>query len=303
MQIVELLRQHNVPFKTDGQHHHARTGWVQVDCPYCASTSGFHMGLSTSRPIATCWRCGSRSLGEVLWLITDKKVGLKHSGLKYAHTSRTVVSGTYKQPTGVLPMHPLHKGYLLKRGFDCDLMETLWHVQGIQGRFDSLLWRLFIPIYMQGRPVSWTTRSIAPNPGLRYISASEDEEAVNHKTLLYGEEHCSQTVVVCEGPLDVWAVGPGAVCTFGTAFTPAQLNRIAKYSRRILCYDAAGDRAGESAVAALGAVLSMMPGTTDIVKLTTANDPGAAACAELRELREFAFGDSYGIGKLWDVCA
>lgn len=258
------------------------------------------MGLSIARPVASCWRCGSRRMSEVLWLLTDKRVGLKSSGLEYHHTKRERLTGAYKPLSGLGPMTDIHKGYLLHRGYDWEIVENFWRVQATRHRWDSFLWRLFIPVYLDGQPVSWTTRSIAKDPGLRYISASEDEEAISHKTLLYGEEHCDQTVIVVEGPLDVWAVGPGAVCTFGTAFTPQQLNRLAKYSRRILVYDAQGDTAGERAVEGLGAALAMLPGTTDIVKLTTGSDPGSASCDELMELRYFAFGASYGIGKLWN---
>jgi DNA primase len=155
---------------------------------------------------------------------------------------------------------------------------------------------LFIPIILQGAEVSFTTRAIHDN-GLRYISAAESEEAVSHKEILYGEEHCAQTVVVVEGPLDVWAGGPGFACTFGTAFTPAQLLRISRYPRKILCYDS-GDSAGELAVAGLAAALAVMPGTTEIVKLHTGKDAASADYDEIIELRRYAFGSEEGCGRI-----
>lgn len=302
MNIVELLEKHNIPHRSNGTHHHARAGWVQVDCPYCASVGGFHMGLCIARPRASCWRCGSRRIGDVLWQISGGKFGLKGADLKYAHTRQDVVHGNYKPPAGAGPLHTLHKGYLLRRGYDCDMVEHLWRVTGTQWQAGPMLWRLVIPIFLDGRAVSWTSRSIAKDPGLRYISADPTEEAVPHKSLLYGEEHCGQSVIVCEGPLDVWAIGPGAVCTFGTAFTPAQLNRLARFSRRVLVYDSDANRAGENAVAKLAAVLSMLPGTNEIIKLDTGSDPGAAHPVELTELRQHVFGNGYGCGKLEHLC-
>lgn len=300
MNVVELLIKYNIPHRLNGQHHHARAGWVQVDCPYCANTGGFHMGLNLAKPRASCWRCGSRRVGDVLWMISGGKVGVK--GVQYSHQTAVRGVGTYKPPQGAGPLDILHKGYLLHRGYDPDAVAALWHVTGTGWQPGPMLWRLVIPIHLDGVPVSWTSRSIAKNPGLRYISADATEELVPHKTLLYGEEHCDQSVIVCEGPLDVWAVGPGAVCTFGTAFTPAQLNRLAKFSRRVLVYDRDANRAGDNAVAQLAGVLSMLPGTNEIIKLDTGSDPGAATFAELTELRKYVFGNGYGCGKLEYLC-
>jgi len=63
------------------------------------------------------------------------------------------------------------------------------------------------PSDYKGRIVSWTTRSIS-NQGKRYINASEREESVSMKTLLYNEDYARHCVIVTEGPGDVWRIGP-----------------------------------------------------------------------------------------------
>jgi hypothetical protein len=300
--IIEFLKQHNIQAKEKGQHHHTRDGWVQVDCPYCCIGGGWHMGLAIGRPVASCWRCGSRPIWETLKLLLGGHAA-NIRDLKYAHTRRVARTGTFKRPANVKPLTDLHRGYILKRGIDCDVVETFWHVSSIAWDGTRLAGRLYIPVLLQGDEVSYTTRAIHDN-GLRYISAAEDEEAVSHKDLLYGEEHCAQTVLVVEGPLDVWSVGPGCCCTFGTAFTPAQLLRLSRYPRRVLCYDAEmeGTGAGDKAVASLAAALSVMPGTTEVVKLSTGKDPSAARYEEVLELRRFAFGSEQGCGRIRNLC-
>ena len=87
-------------------------------------------------------------------------------------------------------------------------------LQGI-GLHPRLPWRLFIPIHSHGRPISWTTRSIGTKDKKKYITASPAEEAAPHKQTLYGLDYCRHTVIVVEGPLDAWNIGPGAAATYG----------------------------------------------------------------------------------------
>jgi hypothetical protein len=85
--------------------------------------------------------------------------------------------------------------------------------------------------------VSWTTRSISDTVKKKYRNASADQEAVSLKEIVYGADYCRGTALVFEGPPDVWRVGPGAVCTFGTIWSLQQLFLLAKFPRRIVCYD------------------------------------------------------------------
>jgi hypothetical protein len=108
-----------------------------------------------------------------------------------------------------------------------------------------------------------------------------------HRNLLYGEDYCRHTILVHEGPLDVWAVGPGATATCGTEFSPAQIRRIARYPRRGICFDS--EPAAQTRARRLAAQLSLFPGETDLIKLD-ANDPGSAGAKELAELRGYLEG-------------
>lgn len=267
------------------EHKHGRTGWVQVDCPYCGPASGkYHLGISLSTGAAACWRCGPHNTAKALALITGGSAGKLRDRIDGATLEAPQVRrvGTYKPPAGVAPMLGGHRAYLTRRGFDAARIAALWGVEGI-GAGGRLGWRLFIPIHHLGEPVSWTTRSIKPKEVRRWVSAGYEEEAVHHKDILYGADYANNAIIIHEGPTDVWATGPGAVATCGTGFTDAQVRLMARYPVRTVCFDssaAAQRRADE-----LATMLASFPGTTHSVALETGDDPAEAEEEELAELR------------------
>lgn len=131
--------------------------------------------------------------------------------------------------------------------------------------------------------VSWTTRSISDRHSERYISASPQEESIDHKTLLYSEDYVRETIIVCEGPTDVWRIGPGAVSTFGTSFSQGQVDKICRYPRRVVCFDR--ESFAQRRAAELCDLISPFPGETFNIKLETGKDPGNCDIKEIKKLR------------------
>jgi len=241
MKFKDILSEYNIPIAPAG-HHHAREGWIQIDCPYCGRDSHkWHMGYSIAGNYVNCWRCGSHRLIDTLMEIT---------GLSYNQAKKLLRSldhehieekqkplGRLVMPTGIQKLHQAHKCYLRDRGFDWKEIEYIWKIWGITVS-SRLPWRIWIPIHYHGEIVSWTTRSISKNPKItRYISAGENEEAMPHKELLYGEDFARYAVIVVEGVFDAWRIGQGAVATFGSGYSNGQLERIAKYPTRAICFD------------------------------------------------------------------
>jgi hypothetical protein len=157
-------------------------------------------------------------------------------GLTVSHDVAYVPKGRLELPAGLVPLMKQHKRYLQGRGFDADDLVRLWGIQAI-GLAVDLAWRIFIPAYYQGQVVSWTTRSISDNVTSRYWSAGQDQESMPLKHLLYGEQYCQNTVIVTEGPLDAWAIGPGAVSVCGVSYTQQQVSRMVRYPTRVICFD------------------------------------------------------------------
>lgn len=280
MKIEDVLKKYNVEYHTEGKH--TRQGWIQLNCPFCEGP--LYLGYNLANKYFNCWRCGPlKRIGTLAAIIqqpwnVSKKL---FNDLIPEHDRPTKQAGKLVLPAELGPLLKCHKDYLRERGYKIKELERLWKIQGI-GRALHLKWRIFIPIYHGGRVVSWTTRSISDKVEARYISASPDQEAVRHKTILYGEDYVRHSIIVHEGPLDVWRTGPGAVATLGTGFVRSQVAAIAKYHRRIICFDnepKAMRRAEE-----LADLLEGYPGETYVVQLDS-KDPGTASDREVQKLR------------------
>lgn len=261
MKFVDVLAEHGVEFIYDGDKH-CRPGWVQLKCPFCRSGK-FHLGYNLSKGYLSCYKCGFHNPTETLVAATDMPwkqakalLGdLEHDRQEVAAVKR----GKLAVPDGVKDMTRAHRDYLRERGFNPEEIAGLWKVQGI-GLSSRLSWRIYIPIQHEGETVSWTARSIKENAEQRYVSASEEEEAIPHKTLLYGEDNCRHAICAVEGPISSWAIGYGGAATCGTAITRAQIMRLARYPMRGICFDA--EPIAQRRARKLCDELSVFPGQT-----------------------------------------
>lgn len=285
MDVKELLDDLKVDYKEDG-HHHCRPGWVQLkECPFCSSQN-YHLGINVAGGFASCWKCGGHHILAVLERlgVEKKRVRSVFRDLDIAAVPEERKRLGLKEPKGRGPLGHCHELYLLRRGFDPRRLELLWKIEGI--KLDPrLAWRIYIPIIFKGQRVSWTTRAIGEKVAQRYISASPDEEAMNHKHVVYGFDYCAHSAVIVEGPTDAWAVGPGAAALFGTAFTTAQVRLLSAVPYRFVCFDSSPE--AQARALQLAYQLSAFPGHTCNVQLD-AEDPGSAHPKELKRLRRAA---------------
>lgn len=289
--LIDVLNELNVKYCRSGEHHHVRDGWVGVNCPWCPPPRGhkgaFRLGIEINSGRTNCWVCGRHSIASVLVEVakvpykTAKGLlsGIRLSNLSPAHVPKP--DSKLQRPSGIGPMLPAHRKYLQVRGFNPDKIEKLWNVMGI-GIAGSLQWRLYIPITLDGQEVSWTTRSIAENNVRKYISASPNQERLHFKDSLYGIDMVRTTIVVVEGPTDVWRIGPGAVALYGLNYTPSQVALIAKFPWRVICFDNEPD--AQKKATRLCNTLSLLPGRTTNIRLD-AEDPGSASLEEIKRFR------------------
>lgn len=289
MSIVDFLRSNNVPVREGGSHRHVRIGWIGIDCPRCGPGSGkFHAGIREDLTGAACWRCGCLSIVDVLVESTGlgwseiRKV-LESSGSVLASPrNRPEVAGRVECPAGLKSLYGPFKRYLRDRGFDPDALGLLWDLRAMGPEAGRMAWRIWIPIHLAGRIVSWTSRTIGAS-GPRYISAPPESEERSHKTLLYGEDLAANSIVVVEGPADVWAIGPGAVSVMGLQTTPEQIERIARHPVRTICFD--GEHNAQRRADKLADVLIQYPGDTYVLRLETGKDPADADPEEIEDVK------------------
>lgn len=287
MKFVDLCKQLGVQFRETG-HEHCRKGWVQIECPQCVHQSGpghFRLGYNLRGGYANCWLCGPIYIGYALSALSGQNIDsrlLKDLERDVKWKEKLKPRGTYLPPAGTGLITEAHDKYLRGRKFDPNELTTLWDIEYLGHLGGKYKWRILIPIYYQGRPVSWTTRSVRDDVKLRYVSAPPERELIDHKSLLYGEDYVRHAIIICEGPTDVWRVGPGAVCTFGTGWKTPQVARMVKYPVRVVCFDS--EEAAQARAKALCDRLEVFDGETYNVVLK-AKDPGDATREEIKELR------------------
>ncbi len=296
MTFPELCRELGVDFRSPGEHHHVSENFFGLDCSGCSPNSKkFKLGYNAVGRYATCWTCGYRNLAWELHQASQRpyyEVVLLSKGLQGCKTV-----GVLKKAGKYDPPHCLHltqdyvrphREYLRGRGLDPIYIIEKWKVRATDGSCNPT-WRLLIPIISNGLEVSWTTRAIHDDNQPRYVSARPEQELCPHKTLLYGHDYVRGACVVVEGPIDAWAIGPGAVATFGTNVTREQVLELSKIPTRAIVFDE--EPAAQRAADKLCSLLESFPGMTYKVRLETGSDPGDASKKEIQEIRKRFLGD------------
>jgi len=289
MTLTDLLDQCHVPYHLAG-HRHVRQGWVGIDCPQCGPRSGkFHLGINVDGLFAVCWKCGYLRLGDVLVEITGNPLPEVLGWLNTLPRARPSsvagpkARGRVKLPPGLGPLQRPHKRYLMgRKGLRPSDVERLWGIQGIGSLGGRLSWRIWIPIHYCGELVSWTTRALVDS-GVRYLTAGMEQEKINHKQLLYGADYARNSVIVTEGPIDAWRIGPGAVATLGLGFTQEQARQIGQFPLRVICFD--NERDAQRRAHRLAKALQVMPGETVVIRIETGEDIADADQEEVEQLR------------------
>lgn len=281
MQFLEFLDEYGIPRRTEGEH--ARSGWIQLDCPWCgAGTEKYHLGYNIAKQFFHCWKCGWHSVIDTLLEIVPS---LSRDDLRALYRpSETPLAapkpkGKYREPRGVEPLGAAHRRYLQGRRFQPDEIATIWDVQGI-GLRGRPPWRLFIPIIVEGHCVAWTSRALH-DEGTRYRSSSLEDSDIPVKELLYGADYCANEVLVVEGPTDAWRIGPGAVATLGTAVSMKQCELLSSFSVVHICFDSSPEaqRRANKLYSELDGLVYV-----DIVRCP-AEDPGSMTRQQTQKLR------------------
>ncbi len=77
MPIEDLYTDYGIEIAPEG-HKHQREGWVNIACPHCTGSEGYHLGFSDGGYVFTCWRCGSHFVDKTLSILLN--VNYKQAG-------------------------------------------------------------------------------------------------------------------------------------------------------------------------------------------------------------------------------
>jgi hypothetical protein len=280
----------------DSGHKRTRDGWVQIHCPFCIGSKGYHLGFHIGTGAYSCWRCGKHSQVDVVKQLLNCNVSeafktiKDYSGIgnrgKTPSRSNAVEPKRKKEstfPEGTADLTERHKNYLIKRKYDPEELVRLWNLKGTLagGRYK---WRIIAPIMFDGKFASYQGRDITNKSELKYKACEKAEEMYEHQKIVYGLDFVKgDACVIVEGIADVWRLGYGAICCFGTAFTISQVNLIAERMKTVyILFDSDESNAIKMANK-LACMLSGRGLEVEVLELAE-GDPGDMPQAEANKL-------------------
>lgn len=227
----KLFEKHGIEYRTD-----VNRGWVNINCPYCKPTdTHFNGGFVNGGRTYNCWRCGSHNYLDTLSLILRIPNNVTKKEMErypYYGETTTVVKKKTNVSSVMWPGKPFtdkERQYLVDRGFDPDYCESVFGLAG-GGVAGDWAFRILIPVFLNGRLVSFTGRSIIPKDKLkelgipRYKNLSIEQSEVNVKDIMFNTDKSKKdSVILVEGPMDVVRMGNDCICSLGTGVTPSQL--------------------------------------------------------------------------------
>lgn len=255
MPIEELYLDYGIETAPE-EHRHYREGWVNIPCPHCAGSEGYHLGFNIDERYFYCWRCGSHFIDKTISLLLNinikqaksiiKNYRLDKKGSIRSSPNRLIKIGKkkFKYPSGVSKMSKPHIRYLEKRNFDPDYIEDQWGVMGTgpTSTLDGIpyKYRLLAPIEWENQTVTFQCRDHTDKQSQKYMACPKEREIIHHKHLLYGlPELWKKRVGICvEGIFDVWRLKGHACGTFGIQYKSEQITLLSQiFDKLFILFD------------------------------------------------------------------
>ena len=267
-----------------------RNGWINVNCPFCKNPKDTHFNgnFSQTTPAYNCWRCGKHNWLEALSLVLNTNpIGARKLVSSY---SNSLIKKEEKKISFVSKLDmpgysELTKGeekYLLSRGFDIKKLQEKFGIRG-GGIAGDWSYRIIIPIFFNGKLVSWTGRSIlsrefiSENEIPRYKNLAIEKSVINPKDIFFNLDNSRKdSVILVEGPFDVLKMGNDCICSLGTSVTEAQkLLLSTRYKKVFISFD--NEPSAQEKAHKLGMDLCSLGMDIEIVNICedfNKNDPG-----------------------------
>ncbi len=228
----------------------------------------FKMNVDAAKYFNRCLFADNPDAKAALAYFTDKRglsvATIKHFGLGYAPNSFDEFS-----------KYMLAKGYTydeLVAGFLCGKSD--------KGRYyDAFRNRIMFPIIdVSGNVIAFGGR-VMDDCKPKYKNSSDTpvfKKSRNLFALNFARHHCAESLILCEGYMDVIAMHAAgfenAVATLGTAITSEQARMMSRYTKKvIISYDA--DEAGQKAAMRAVKMLTEVGLDVTILRVPGAKDP------------------------------
>jgi hypothetical protein len=285
LDIQGLLGDIGVPYWTSGKN--VSDGWTSISCPLCGDRSN-HGAFSPDGWGYSCFRCGGHKVPKVISTLTswkETKTLLKtYSNVLYIKEEKEYigVSSVEWPPKNVIKMPSLHAEYLHERGYDPKQLRELYDIQCCY-QTGEFKYRIIIPVYLNGRIMTYVGRDITDKAALKYKNLAESKSVIPAKQIVYNIDNIHDTAIICEGIFDAWRFGTHGVAMFGLQYTAQQTRALASRLRRaFIVFDTeaqAIEKANE-----LGADLALQGVEVEIIGIEQ-KDPGEMSQEEADEVK------------------
>ena len=279
-------------WSAEGQNN-VSPGWIGVTCCFCDDHSN-HMGINVNSKNFSCWLCHEKGNIKELVMAIDscdeedayailrdyREDGLNNNNNPPALPPMAEVSQRNRPPTGsILPPQIINKwptkhlSYLYKRGFK-PVRKYIQKYKLLPVYTAGIYrMRIIIPIYNMGKLVNFTARDITGKTDLRYKHCPNNQAIIPRRELLYNIDNVpGDTIILVEGPTDVWKIGNGAVASMGTEVTDQQIDIIKErgFKNIFVLFDK-----GAAEVAnRVAKRLAFLVDRVEIITLVDEDDPG-----------------------------
>lgn len=261
--LEQLLDEYSVMYITDGQNSSKQ--YINIPCEGlggCSNDQKFKLGIHRSGKFANCWACGSKPIKEVVaslgipWNLWSQVIDEEEGVWERIEEKRSLEKPKKDIMIPGSDLHPVHKNYLRERGFDPDFLEKEFHLKGItfnggyykgtDFEFEDvkLQSRIIIPIYLDGKPISYLGRTYIKDVKNRYMCCIPELESYFHKYSFFNIDRAAgDRVILVEGTFDVMKLVQGSrnfniIASYGTQITEEQLQVLRKkYKEVIIMYD------------------------------------------------------------------
>jgi DNA primase len=217
-----------------------KNGWVNTQCPFCNDTST-HLGFNIDQDYAVCFRCGGHNLRMTLIKLLNipantlsqilEPFQAKNKILTKLNEKEKLNKDKIKLPD--FPLSKAEKDYLYDRHFNPDFLERNFNIQG-GGWVGDWKNRIIIPIFIGGKLVSWTGRTILKDKEPRYKNLENELSVIDPKKIFFNLDNCyEKTAALLEGPFDVLRFGDNGICGFGITLTKAQVFYLSERFKKI----------------------------------------------------------------------
>jgi DNA primase len=240
MNFEKMFRDYHVDYST-----RVNRGWTNCTCPHCDDKT-YNGGFNNIDGHYHCWKCGGHDMKKTLQLVLGipsneiKSVLSEYegrNGVLQELNKKTAKAKHLELPSDCFT--PAERKYLLSRNFSPRFLHEKYGVVGggIAGRWK---YRIIIPVYLNGKLVSWTGRSILDKQTLkekeipRYKNLSIEESVINIKECIFNIDNCRKNVaVLVEGSFDVMRLGDDFICSMGTELTQNQIQTLSNRFKKI----------------------------------------------------------------------